>query len=99
VEDVASAFVALLESDVAGPVNIASGLPLTLKEVICKIGERLGRPELIRFEDIPLPEGEPLKLVADVQRLRKEVGWIPEFDIDKGLDKTIKWWKENLKGR
>ena len=102
VEDVASAFVALLESDVRGPVNIASGRPLALRDVICKIGKKLGRPELIRLGDIPSSKDEPPLLVAEVRRLRKEVGWAPEYDIDSGLDQTIEWWKEHLakvKGR
>jgi len=93
VEDVASAFVALLESNVYGPVNIASGRPLALKEVICKIGEKLSRPELIHLGDIASAKDEPLLLVADVRRLREEVMWTPKYDIDSGLDQTIKWWK------
>jgi len=102
VEDVASAFVALLESDVRGPVNIASGLQIALKEVICKIGKKLGRPELIRLGDILSSKDEPPLLVADVRRLQEEVGWTPKYDIDSGLDQTIEWWKERLvtaKGR
>lgn len=97
VEDVACAFVALLESEVNGPVNIASGVPLALKEVISKIGEKLVRSELIRFGENTSPIDEPPLLVADVRRLREEVGWIPEYDIDSGLDQTIKWWEEKLK--
>jgi nucleoside-diphosphate-sugar epimerase len=93
VEDVASAFVALLESDVRGAVNIASGRPIALKEVICKIGEKLKQPKLIRLGDIPSPKDEPPLLVADVKRLKEEVGWAPKYDIDSGLDQTIKWWK------
>ena len=96
VEDVASAFVALLESDVRGPVNIASGQGIALKDVILKIGEKLGRPELIRLGAIPSSKDEPPLLVADVHRLKEEVGWTPRFNIDTGLDQTIDWWKENL---
>ena len=95
-EDVASAFVALLESDVRGPVNIASGQGIALKDVILKIGEKLGRPELIRLGAIPSSKDEPPLLVADVHRLKEEVGWTPRFNIDTGLDQTIDWWKENL---
>jgi nucleoside-diphosphate-sugar epimerase len=37
VQDVADAFVALLESDIMGPVNVASGCPVALKDIIHKI--------------------------------------------------------------
>lgn len=97
VVDVASAFVSLLESDVRGPVNIASGIPLVLKDVITQIGEMLGHPELIRFGEITSPKDEPSRLIADVCRLKEEVGWEPGYDIRSGLDQTVKWWKENLK--
>jgi len=96
VEDVASGFVALLESDVRGPVNIASGQPAAVKEIVCKIGEKLRRPDLIRLGELPVAKGEPPLLAADVRRLREEVGWMPEYNIDSGLDQTIEWWKENL---
>ncbi len=102
VQDVASAFVALLESDVRGPVNIASGKPVALKEVIVKIGEKLNRPELIRLGEISASKDEPAELVADARRLREEVGWAAEYTLDSGLDQTIRWWKEKLdkmKGR
>ena len=35
----------------------------------------------------------PYHLVADINKLRKEVGWSPKFSLDVGLDKTIQWWK------
>ncbi|MDD5428968.1 MAG: NAD(P)-dependent oxidoreductase [Candidatus Omnitrophica bacterium] len=96
VKDVGSAFAALLESDVRGPVNIASGRPMALKDIISRIGEKIGAPELIRLGQIQAPKDEPQLLTADVTRLNKEVGWTPQYDIDSGLDETIEWWKENL---
>lgn len=95
-QDVADAFVELLESDVSGPVNIASGKPVTLREVICKIAAKLGREDLIQLGSIPTrPEEAPL-LVADVRRLHDEVDWTPKFDLDMGLERTIEWWREEL---
>ncbi|MHB8170366.1 MAG: hypothetical protein ACYDG6_02350 [Thermincolia bacterium] len=37
IQDVADAFVALLKSNVCGPVNIVSGKPVSLKDLISKI--------------------------------------------------------------
>jgi nucleoside-diphosphate-sugar epimerase len=99
VEDAAAALVALLESNVSGPINIASGQAIALKDIASKIGELLGRTELIRWGAIPAATGEPQLLVADVRRLRQEVGWRPEFTLDQGLAKTVRWWKHSgLKG-
>lgn len=97
VEDAAEAFVALLETDVAGPVNLASGDPVRLKDVVGRIAERLGRTELLRFGAIPAPPDEPAALIADVARLKNEVGWSPSYDLCRGLENTVAWWEERLK--
>jgi len=96
VEDVADAFVALLESSVTGPVNVASGYPVVLKDVICKVGGKLGRSDLIQLGILPVPANEPQLLVADVSRLTNEIRWLPKYNLDRGLDKTIDWWKRSL---
>ena len=94
VEDIADAFVSLLESEVQGAVNIASGKPTAVKEIICEIGRQLGRSDLIRLGALPQREGDPNFLVADVKRLNEEVGWAPKTDLVSGIKKTIEWWKK-----
>lgn len=93
VADVADAFAALLDSDVSGAVNIASGRPVAIKDIVYEIGGKAGRRDLIRLGARPAPEDEPSLLVADVGRLRDEVGWIPEYDLDRGLEQTMNWWR------
>ena len=96
VEDVASGFVSLLESDITGIVNIGSGKGVMLRNVIETIGNKIGCPELIRLGAIPSPADDPATLVADTNRLRQETGWTPRFNLDTGLDQTIQWWKNML---
>jgi nucleoside-diphosphate-sugar epimerase len=99
VHDVANAFVALLDSEVTGPVNIASGCPVALSEIIYKIADKLGRRDLIQLGAVPMSAGEPPLLIADTRRLVDEVGWSPEYDLDSGLDQTIEWWREQMPER
>ena len=96
IADVASAFIALLGSKVEGAVNIASGQPLALKEIIMKIADKLGGHNLVQFGVRPELDNEPEILTGDINRLSKEVGWQPEYSLDEGLDLTIAWWKEQL---
>lgn len=95
VEDIASAFVALLKSDVRGAVNIGSGNPMPIRDIVNTISRKIGRTELVNFSEKELPASEPMRLEADVKRLKEEVGWKARYDIDKGIDRTIAWWKEN----
>ncbi|NET24738.1 NAD(P)-dependent oxidoreductase [Okeania sp. SIO1I7] len=98
VQDAADAFVALLESDVMGVVNIGSGKPIAIKDVVYKIAHKFGRADLIKLGAIASNPREPALLVADVSRLSNEVGWRSQFDLDKGLDQTIAWWKKYQSG-
>jgi nucleoside-diphosphate-sugar epimerase len=94
VQDAADALVALLDSDVLGPVNIASGVPVAVLEVVQEIANQLGRPNLVRPGALLTAESEPPLLLADVARLRDEVGWSPQYDLASGLAETINWWKQ-----
>ena len=76
-----------------GVVNIASGESRMLRNIIETIEGKIGCPELIRLGSIPSRPRNPINLVADISKLRRESGWSPNFDLDSGLDKTIQWWK------
>jgi nucleoside-diphosphate-sugar epimerase len=97
VEDVASAFVHLLDCEVNGAVNIASGEPLKIKKVVGEIAEIMGRPDLVRLGAIPAPENEPSLLVADTTRLTQEVNWTSSNTLRDGLEKTVDWWRKEKK--
>jgi nucleoside-diphosphate-sugar epimerase len=96
VQDVAAAFVALLDSDIAGPVNIASGRGVAVKEIVFKIGDLLGRRDLVQLGAIPTPAQEAPFLVGDVRLLDETLNWQPEHDIDQGLKKSVEWWQSRL---
>jgi UDP-glucuronate decarboxylase len=95
IEDVAEAFVAFLESDVGGSVNIATGEGVLVSEVAKIIAEILGKPELLHFQHSDVPLNEPLKIVADVSRLKNEVKWRKDFNIKESLEKSVGWYKRD----
>ncbi len=94
--DVADALVALLESDITGAINIGSGQPVALKDIVLRIGERLNRPDLIRLGAIPAAPTDAPLVVADVQRLQRLLPWKPRYDLDAGLERTIEWWRSRM---
>lgn len=89
VTDVAAAFAALVDSDVAGPVNIGSGTAVPVRAILERIGTLTGHPDLIDFGARQLALSEPVCIEADVTRLRQEVGFRPSLDIDAGLHGTL----------
>jgi len=94
VQDVADAFRALAESDVLGAVNIGSGEPVTVGGIVEAIAEQVGRPELVEWGARPRPEGDPDALLADVRRLRREVGFGARVTLADGLAATVQWCAE-----
>jgi nucleoside-diphosphate-sugar epimerase len=94
--DVGAAFAALADSDVSGAINIASGRAVVLREVAQEIARKLDREDLLQVGARPMREGEPPTLVADVERLREEVGWNPGIELGDGLADVIQWWRQRL---
>jgi nucleoside-diphosphate-sugar epimerase len=94
VEDVAGAVVALLDSSVIGAVNIASGVGFTVAAVVDQIERLTGGPGLVRRGALPERLDEPPLLLADVARLREEVGYSPRWTLADGLAATVRWWEE-----
>ena len=96
IEDVAEAFVELLDSPVTGPVNIGSGTPVSIRKIIELIGLKTGRSDLIQYGGKPDSGPETPIIVADNRRLMEEVGWCQKHDLESGIDKTISWWRMKI---
>lgn len=93
VADVGRAIALLLDSAATGPVNIASGQSTAVADVVDRLAAAIGRPELVLRGELPERANEPALLVADIERLREEVGFVPAFSLAEGLLDTIQWWR------
>jgi nucleoside-diphosphate-sugar epimerase len=93
VDDVAAAFVRLLRSDVEGAVNVASGIPRSVRSVVEAFAARTGGQELLRFGARARDPWEVPVVGPAVSRLRDEVGFTPRYGWDEALDRTVDWWR------
>ncbi|MEA2191050.1 MAG: dTDP-L-rhamnose 4-epimerase [Solirubrobacteraceae bacterium] len=93
VDDVAGAFAAILDSDVGGAVNVASGEAVAVRRVAELLAESAGRPDLLDVGALAERPGDPPQIVADVTRLREEVGFTPRLELADGLGETVDWWR------
>lgn len=85
--DIAEAFVKFLDTNVEGCINIASGIPLKIKDIVTLIAKKLGKEHLIKFEDKQV--NEPKIILGDNTRLTKEVKYTPKHSLDEALDIVI----------
>ena len=96
VQDVADGMVAILDGGVTGPVNVGGGEAVTIREIVTRIGQIAGRPDLLELGALPARANDAPLVVADPTRLIEEVGWRPAYDLQAGLEETVAWWREEL---
>lgn len=97
VEDLIEGLIRLMNTadDVTGPVNLGdpSG-ELTILELAQKVIELTGSTSDILFE--PLPEDDPHRRQPDIALARQLIDWEAQVPLEKGLKRTIKYFKEVL---
>lgn len=96
--DIADVLVRLAGGYVRGPVNVASGVPVPVREVVAHVAAATGRADLVRFGARPTSPNEPQVLVANVARLRNELNWTPRVPLARGLGETVNWWRTRCAG-
>jgi nucleoside-diphosphate-sugar epimerase len=92
VDDVGCALAALVLSEVQGPVNVGSGAPTTIRDVVSTLARLMQKDSSVTFSDT---EGVADAVVADVTRLRVEVGWTPRRSFEERLQETCDWWRRH----
>jgi dTDP-6-deoxy-L-talose 4-dehydrogenase (NAD+) len=85
--DVASALLTLVQQNAEGVYNIASGIPITMRNLMETVGEIVGAKDLIRFGAIPYRQWEPMFICGDNQKL-KSLGWSPRYTLRQGLEQV-----------
>jgi len=98
VEDCAEAIALAAERyNKSDPVNLGSGMEITIRELAEKIKGIVGFGGHIRW-DKEKPDGQPRRCL-DVSKARKEFGFQAKTDFDLGLRRTIEWYKKQSKGK
>jgi dTDP-6-deoxy-L-talose 4-dehydrogenase (NAD+) len=78
VSDVAAAIIRLMDPGITGIVNVCSGVPVTLRDVLLAVGDILGKRDLLRFGARPYNPNEVMFLAGDPGLLRA-IGWAPRL--------------------
>lgn len=76
-------------------INLASGDPISIREMIEKIQLMIGSGTP-RFGEIPFRDGENQALVADIMKAKELLNWNPTTSIDEGIRKTVDSYRSSL---
>jgi len=96
VADVGAAIADVVLSDCVGAVNVGSGQPVRVRDLVSEIARQLDLQERVRFGVRPDSPSTPPFICANNLRLVSEVGWRPRYTLADGLRETIEWWKHEL---
>ena len=87
VDDEVRGFLALLDSEQSGPINIGNPGEFTIRELADIVVELTGSDSEIVHE--PLPVDDPMQRQPDITKARELLGWEPTIDLRDGLRRTI----------
>ena len=97
VDDVVAALLAALgqpEKTVsAGILNIATGDPCSVSDLVTQLYEMLGSKGNLLWGAIPHRTNEVWYNSGSPEKIRSVLGWTPETSLNEGLRRTIAWVK------
>ena len=94
VDDEVRGFLALLDSDQIGPINIGNPGEFTMIELAELVLDVTGSSSEIIFE--PLPVDDPRQRRPDITLARTLLGWEPEIQLREGLERTAAYFQRAL---
>ncbi len=96
VEDLNNLIIRILKLNIKESTifNVGYGKPIYVKSLINMIVKKVkgGKP---LFGKIKMRKDEILNLYPNIAKVRKVFNWKPKFTIEKGLNKTIKFYETN----
>jgi dTDP-glucose 4,6-dehydratase len=93
VSDLIAGIYKLLMSKEHTPVNIGNPHELTVKDIAKTIIKLTNSKSKIIYK--PLPEDDPKRRRPDISKAKKILKWNPKVDLNKGLLKTIDYFKRS----
>jgi dTDP-glucose 4,6-dehydratase len=94
VDDQVRGILALLDSDLTGPVNIGNPAEFSVAELARLVLDVTGSASEVIHE--PLPVDDPSQRQPDVTLARERLGWEPVVPLRDGLARTADWFRRSL---
>jgi len=76
-------------------INIGNNKPVKLMEFISTLEDLIGKKAIKKF--VPMQPGDVYSTYADIVRLNKLTGYSPKTNIQTGLSKFVRWYRDYYK--
>ena len=79
------------EDNFTGPVNLGNPEEYKIISLAKKIIELTNSKSQLKF--LPLPDDDPKKRKPNISLAKAKLNWLPDTNLEKGLIKTINYFK------
>jgi len=94
VDDEIRGFLALLDSEQTGPINIGNDNEFTIAQLAELIVEVTGSSSELVY--LPLPVDDPMQRKPDLTKARTLLGWEPTVQLREGIERTAEYFASRL---
>jgi UDP-glucuronate decarboxylase len=96
VDDLIDAIILAMNTpdDFTGPVNIGNPVEFTILELAELVMKLVRSKSKIVFK--PLPSDDPRQRQPDISLAKKVLNWTPITELEHGLDRTIRYFKDRI---
>jgi len=94
VDDMVDGLIRMMESDDSflGPVNLGNPHEFRIMDLAKTVISMTGNRSKIVHR--PLPQDDPMQRNPDISLARKTLGWQPHVNLEKGLERTIEYFRK-----
>ncbi|MCB0326290.1 MAG: NAD-dependent epimerase/dehydratase family protein [Bdellovibrionales bacterium] len=92
IDDLVDGILAIIEKRPLGPLNLGNPHEVSILKIAEMIKEYCESSSEIQF--LPLPDDDPKRRCPDLRRTIEALGWQPKIELEKGLRKTVDFFKE-----
>ena len=95
IQDAISAAIKSIKASPGTTYNIGTNKEITINNLLKLLSQKLNKKVKPIFR--PLRQGEIVKSRVDFSKAKRELKWSPKYNLDKGLEKTVNWFKDEAK--
>ena len=93
IDDVITAFCLAATNKKNEIFNVGSGKEISIYQLVRRITKILDiriKPKYVLLKHIK----ETKRSALDISKIKKELNWTPKYSLEKGLERTIEWFKD-----